>query len=128
MNHRLLLIASGFLGMFAVYSMVMWIGAVQEVHAPSPTGIVILTMICTIGTLVVLRRGLAMRKAKHVEFEAEIERQFREHGVLDAATFATATNVTLDSARDVLDRIARERNWKREELSGYNAHYEPPIR
>jgi hypothetical protein len=34
----------------------------------------------------------------------------------------------LDSARDVLDRIARERNWKREELSGYNAHYEPPIR
>jgi hypothetical protein len=46
-------------------------------------------------------------------------------GHVDATTFASEMKISMDDARDVLDKRARKRNWERAELEHYNARYFP---
>lgn len=123
MTYRILLAMSGILMMFAVFSLVMLIGAYIDPLKANVSGITIMSMVTTIATLVVLRVGLAQRKRMHTRFDAAVSEQVRLHGYVDAEEFAAAAQISLDSAREVLDTMARHRGWKRTEHAGYNAHY-----
>ncbi len=122
MNYRIILIGSGLLMMFAVYGAVMLMGAyVGDTDAMS--GNAIMTLIFTVLTLTALRIGLSQRKRAHQIFERVITEEFDSHGYLDAVRFSQGAGISLDDARDILDKWAPERKWSRVELSGYNAEY-----
>ncbi|MBU3742701.1 MAG: hypothetical protein FGM24_10515 [Candidatus Kapabacteria bacterium] len=123
MTYRILLAMSGILMMFAVFSIVMLIGAYKDPLLANVQGIWIMTGICTALTLTVLGIGIAQRKTMHTRFEAEVVRQTKELGHIDAVTFASTLGISLDSAREVLDTMARHRGWQRTEHAQYNAVY-----
>lgn len=124
MIYRLVLIASGLLMMFFIFGLVMFIGSLSgDTISDSAMGNAILTGVFLFLTLVVLRIGLGMRKSMHRKFESAIADMSATNGHIDAVNFADTVGITLDSARDVLDAMARKRHWRREELTGYNARY-----
>lgn len=123
MTYRILLAMSGILMMFAVFSLVMLIGAFIDPLQSNVSSLTIMSVITTSVTLVVLRLGLAQRKRMHARFDAAVSEQARLHGYVDAEEFAAATRISLDSAREVLDTMARHRGWTRTEYAGYNARY-----
>jgi hypothetical protein len=124
MNYRIILMGSGLLMMFAVYGFVMMIGAIVGGN-DAVMGNGILAGTFTILTLIMLRIGLYQRKKAGRLFENIIAAELDEHGSVDAQRFATACGVTLDDARDVLDRMLYRKGWDCLELDGYNAMYTP---
>lgn len=123
MTYRILLTMSGILMMFAVFSIVMLIGAYNDPLKASVNGIWIMTGICTALTVTVVVIGMRQRSVMHAKFEVEVRAQIDRAGVIDARTFAEAVGITLDSAREVLDTMARHRGWQRTEHAEYNAEY-----
>jgi len=123
MTYRILLIMSGILMMFAVFSIVMLVGAYNDPLKATVDGIWILSGICTVLTVTVFIIGLRQRSVMLARFEAEVQTQVSTNGQIDARTFADAVGITLDSAREVLDTMARHRGWHRTEEAGYNAVY-----
>lgn len=123
MTYRILLIMSGILMMFAVFSIVMLMGAYKDPLQANVEGIWILTGICTALTVLVVLIGLRQRSVMHARFETEVNAQVGTNGQIDARTFADAVGITLDSAREVLDTMASHRGWQRTEEAGYNAVY-----
>ncbi len=125
MTHRLILMLSGLLMMFAIFGMIMWIGATVGENESAATGNMILTLIMTVFTLTALQAGLSMRKKANARIETSIEAQFATRGFVEAATLAAEIGISMDDARDVLDKRAARRLWKRTELEQYNARYFP---
>lgn len=126
MNYRIILIASGLLGMFAVYGGIMWIGAVVGESEDAITGNAIMTGIFTTLTLTAIRVGLSQRAKSRKRFDALIEQEFAQHGFVDAIRFSQGAGISLDDARDLLDKRYAALGWTRVELQGYNAEYRRP--
>jgi type VI protein secretion system component VasK len=123
MTYRILLTMSGILMMFAVFSIVMLIGAYNDPLKASIGGIWIMTGVCTTLTVTVVIIGMRQRSVMHAKFEDEVRTQLTQKGHIDAHLFAEAVGITLDSAREVLDTMARHRGWQRTEFAEYNAEY-----
>jgi len=124
MNYRIILMGSGLLMMFAVYGFVMMIGAMVG-NNDAVTGNAIMAMIFTVLTLTAFRVGMAKRKKAQKLFDDVITAEMDQHGAVDAQRFATACGVSLDDARDILDRRLYSKGWDCIELEGYNALYTP---
>jgi hypothetical protein len=122
MTYRILLMASGLLMMFAVYGLVMTIGALVD-DSDAWIGNFSIGATFTILAVAAVSAGIVLRRKVQARLEAEINRQFEQFGYVDASLFATCAKVTMDDARDQLDRRAREGGWLRRELEQYNAHY-----
>lgn len=86
-------------------------------------GNLILGGFCVTVMLSTFIAGMMLRKKVRVKIEAEIENLFTTHGELEATIFAKNAGVSLDDARDQLDRRMKERGWHRTELPQYNAIY-----
>ena len=124
MNYRIILMGSGLLMMFAVYAFVMMIGALVG-NNDSATGNGIMALTFTLLTLTAFRVGMSRRKQAQKLFDDVITAEMDEHGAVDAQRFATACGVSLDDARDILDRRLYSKGWDCIELEGYNAIYTP---
>jgi hypothetical protein len=123
MNYRIILMASGLLGMFAVYGGIMWIGAVVGESEDAITGNAIMTGIFTTLMITAIRVGLSQRAKARKRFEAVVEQEFTDHGYVDAIRFSQGAGISLDDARDWLDKRYIPNGWTRVEKSGYNAEY-----
>lgn len=124
MNYRIFLMASGLLMMFAVYGFVMMIGAMVG-NNDAVSGNTIISLIFTVLTLVMFRLGMSQRKKAHALFQSVIDREIADHGYIDALRFSQGAGVSLDDARDILNRRATSNRWMITELDGYNAEYRP---
>ena len=113
---------AGLLMMFAVYGMVMMIGAIVGEN-DAVFGNALMTLVFTALTVAAFSIGMAQRKRAHQLFSTVIENELSTHGYVDAIRFSKGAGVTLDDARDILDRMARHRGWHRTELTEYNAEY-----
>ena len=116
---------SGLLMMFAIVGYVLWIGADVGENEDAARGNMIMSLIMTVATLTALRVGLSMRKKMNERIEAAITGQFGTRGFVEATTLAAEVKISLDDARDVLDKRCTTRGWKRTELEEYNARYFP---
>lgn len=124
MNYRIILMGSGLLMMFAVYGFVMMIGAMVG-NNDAVYGNGILAAAFTVLTLAAFRVGMSKRKKAQKLFDNVITAEMDEHGSVEAQRFATACGVSLDDARDILDRRLYSKGWDCIELEGYNAIYTP---
>ena len=111
--------------MFAIFGLVMWIGAEVGENDEAATGNMILCLIMTTLTLAALQTGLGMRSRMNSRMDAVVTSLVDKFGHVDATTFASEMKISMDDARDVLDKRARKRNWQRAELEHYNARYFP---
>lgn len=111
--------------MFAIFGLVMWIGAEVGENDDAATGNMILCLIMTTLTLAALKTGLWMRSRMNSRMDEVINSLVAREGHIDAKSFAAEMEISMDDARDVLDKRARKRNWKRAELEQYNARYFP---
>lgn len=116
---------SGLLMMFAIFGLVMWIGAEVGENDEAATGNMILCFTMTSLTLGTLKAGLWMRSRMNKRMEAAIAKLFSADGFVEAASFAAEMQISMDDARDVLDKRARKHQWQRTELENYNARYFP---
>lgn len=122
MNYRILLMVSGFFMMFTIFGYVMTVGALVD-ESDVWIGNFILGSICFILTLGAFVTGLRLRKQVHKQVNMLIEQLFAEHGHVEAVVFAKGAQVSLDDARDMLDRRMHIHGWKRTEMLQYNALY-----
>lgn len=123
MNHRLVLMLSAILMMFAIFGLVMWIGALEGDNDKAAFGNMILCFVMTFLMLITLGIGMRMRKTMNGRAEDVIAELFTHEGHVDATVFADRMGVSLDDARDMLDSRARDRQWLRTEYEHYNARY-----
>lgn len=122
MAYRILLLCSGLLMMFAVFSLVLTIGSVVG-GSDTWKGNLILGLCFVTLTTVFLVIGLVKRKAVYSRIETEIAAQLVQHNYVDAKVFAQSAGISLDDARDQLDKRMKTRGWQRTELPEDNAQY-----
>ncbi len=122
MTYRILLIVSGLTMMFAVYGLVMTIGALVD-ESDAWIGNLTLGGTFTVISASCVTIGMMMRKKVQKRLDQEIDREFLDLGYVEASLFAKEAGVSLDDARDQLDRRMRDLGWKRTELESYNARY-----
>ncbi len=123
MMHRLVLMLSAILMMFAIFGLVMWIGALEGDNEKAAYGNMMLCFVMSVLMVVTLVIGMRMRSAMNKRAEAALTELFAEHGHVQASVFAERLGVSLDDARDMLDKRARDRMWLRTEYSHYDARY-----
>jgi hypothetical protein len=123
MMHRLVLMLSAILMMFAIFGLVMWIGALEGDNEKAAFGNMVLCFVMTILMTITLGIGMRMRKTMNGRAENVIDELFTKEGFVDATVFADRMGVSLDDARDMLDSRARDRQWLRTEYAHYNARY-----
>jgi len=123
MSHRLVLMLSAVFMMFAIFGFVFAFGASVGDNDDIATGNLWLgiTMITT--SALVLLIGLRLKKQADARIDRTITDLLSKHSYIEAAAFADALGITVDDARDVLDKFARSNNWRRLELEHYNAKY-----
>lgn len=122
MSYRILLMVSGLFMMFTVFGLVMTIGALVD-ESDVWIGNLTIGCICGVIMLATFAAGMRMRKKVHALTAAVIESLFTEHGHIEAIVFAKGAGVSLDEARDVLDKHMHKHGWQRTELELYNAVY-----
>lgn len=115
---------SGLLMMFSVYGYIMMVGAIVGEN-DAVFGNAVMGTVCAVLTLVVFQIAMRQRKKAHMLFNSTIQRMLGADGFVEAVGFATATGVSVDDARDILDKLMIERHWRREEMPQYNAMYFP---
>lgn len=126
MNHRILLMGSGLFLMFAVFSTVMFFGGYfNDAEGADKNGI--LALVCAGLTGAVFVLAMRLRKRAHGRIDAEVERELQSKGYIEASQLGDTLGMSLDETRDVLDRLALTRKWRREEFAGYNARYYPQL-
>jgi uncharacterized membrane protein YeiB len=123
MMHRLVLMLSAILMMFAIFGFVMWIGALEGDNEKAAFGNMVLCFVMTFLMSVALGIGMRMRKSMNERAEAVLTELFASVGYVDAVVFADRMGVSLDDARDMLDKRARDRRWLRTEFAHYDARY-----
>lgn len=108
--------------MFTIFGYVMTIGALVD-ESDVWIGNFILGSVCATIMLGTFLAGMSMRKKVHERTHAIIADLFLQHGFIEAKTFAEGAMVSLDEARDLLDRLMHKHGWHRTELEQYNAVY-----
>lgn len=123
MSHRLVLMLSAIFMMFAVFGFVFAMGAFIGDNDDIGIGNLWLgfTMITT--SAIVLVIGMRLKKQADARIETVITGLLAEYSYIEATRFAERLGITVDDARDVLDKRARTHNWRRLELEQYNAKY-----
>lgn len=114
---------SALLMMFAIFGLLMWIGAVSGDNDDAAFGNMVLCLTMTTLMLSALAIGLRMRSRMQTKMELVIKNLTSTFGHIDATLFAKEINITLDDARDVLDKRAQKFKWRRTELEHYDARY-----
>ena len=114
---------SALLMMFAIFGLLMWIGAVSGDNDDAAFGNMVLCLTMTTLMLSALGIGLRMRSRMQTKMEQVIQNLTSTFGHVDATLFAKEINITLDDARDVLDKRAQKFKWRRTELEHYDARY-----
>lgn len=109
--------------MFAVFGFVFAYGAWMGDNDDIAVGNLWLgiTMITT--SAIILFWGLHLKKLADARIDAAILDLLAKHECIEATEFALSLGITVDDARDVLDKRARANNWRRLELEQYNAKY-----
>lgn len=123
MTHRLILMLSGLIMMFAIFGLVMWVGAVSGNNESSAFGNMMLGLLMSALCLIVFRIGMRKRKVANTRIEEVLKLLISNNGLIVASTFAKNMEITLDDARDILDKKARRNRWRRLELEHYDAQY-----
>lgn len=123
MMHRLVLMLSAILMMFAIFGLVMWIGALEGDNDKAAFGNMMLCFVMSFFMVVTLVIGMRMRSTMNTRVESALTELFAEHGHVQATVFAERLGVSLDDARDMLDKRARDRQWLRTEYAHYDARY-----
>ncbi len=123
MSHRLVLMLSAIFMMFAVFGFVFAYGAFVGDNDDIAWGNLWLgvTMITT--SAIVLLVGLRLKKHEDARMDGVIADLLSKESCIEASRFAECLNISVDDARDVLDKRARANNWRRLELEHYNAKY-----
>ena len=114
---------SGLLMMFAIFGLLMWIGAVSGDNDEAAFGNMILCLTMTTLMLSALALGLRMRSKMQAKMNLVIKNLTSTFGHVDATMFAKEIHISLDDARDVLDKRAHRFKWRRTELEHYDARY-----
>lgn len=123
MTHRLVLMLSAILMMFAIFGLVMWIGAVEGENENAAFGNMVLCFVMSALMIITLIIGMRMRTAMNLRIENLLTEMFQRDGSVQAASFAERMGISLDDARDVLDKRSRDRGWLRTEYAQYDARY-----
>ena len=123
MSHRLVLMLSAIFMMFAVFGFVFAYGAFVGENDDIGWGNLWLgvTMITT--SAIVLVVGLRIKTREDARVDNVIADLLAKNACIEAIRFAEHLSISLDDARDVLDKRARANNWSRLELEQYNAKY-----
>ena len=124
MIHRLILMLSALLLMFAVFGFVFSYGAYRGDNDDVGMGNLVMGQIMIAAAVGTLLAGLRMQRQFELRIDGAISSLSTPTGSFDAASFATALNISVDDARDILGKRARIRGWQCQELEGYNARYD----
>lgn len=123
MTHRLVLMLSAILMMFAIFGLVMWIGAIEGDNESAAFGNMMLGFVMSTLMIITLIVGMRMRARMNLRIENLLTELFQRDGSVQAASFAERMGISLDDARDVLDKRSRDRGWLRTEFAHYDAQY-----
>ena len=123
MTHRLVLMLSAILMMFAIFGLVMWIGAIEGENEKAAFGNMMLCFVMSVLMTITLIVGMRMRASMNLRIENLVTEMFQREGSIQATSFAERMGVSLDDARDVLDKRSRDRGWLRTEFAQYDARY-----
>lgn len=124
MIHRLILMLSALLLMFAVFGFVFSYGAYRGENDDVGMGNLVMGLIMLAASVLTLLVGLRLQRRFDSRIDDAIAALSSQTGSFDAATFAIALNISVDDARDILGKRAQARGWQCQELEGYNARYE----
>jgi divalent metal cation (Fe/Co/Zn/Cd) transporter len=122
MNYRIILMMSGLLMMFSVYGYIMMIGAIVGEN-DAVFGNAVMGTVFAVLTFSVFQFAMRKRKQAHRLFAETIESMMKTDGCVEASNFASVIGVSIDDARDILDKQMIMQHWRREEKSEYNALY-----
>jgi len=123
MIHRLILMLSALLLMFAVFGFVFSYGAYRGDNDDVGMGNLVMGLIMIAASVLTLLVGLRLQRQFESRIDDAITALSAQTGSFDAATFAIALNISVDDARDILGKRAQARGWQCQELEGYNARY-----
>ena len=123
MTHRLVLMLSAILMMFAIFGLVMWIGAIEGENEKAAYGNMMLCFLMSALMIITLIVGIRMRASMNLRIENLLTEMFQRDGSVQATSFAERMGISLDDARDVLDKRSRDRGWLRTEYAQYDARY-----
>ncbi len=123
MTHRLVLMLSAILMMFAIFGLVMWIGAIEGENEKAAYGNMMLCFVMSVLMIITLIVGIRMRASMNLRIENLLTEMFQREGSVQATSFAERMGISLDDARDVLDKRSRDRGWLRTEYAQYDARY-----
>lgn len=123
MTHRLVLMLSAILMMFAIFGLVMWIGAIEGENEKAAYGNMMLCFVMSVLMIITLIVGMRMRASMNLRIENLVTEMFQREGFVQATSFAERMGISLDDARDVLDKRSRDRGWLRTEFAQYDARY-----
>ena len=121
--HRLVLMLSAILMMFAIFGLVMWIGAIEGENEKAAYGNMMLCFVMSALMIITLIVGIRMRASMNLRIENLLTEMFQREGSVQATSFAERMGISLDDARDVLDKRSRDRGWLRTEYAQYDARY-----
>lgn len=122
MNYRVFLMLAGLMMMFAVFSSLIMVGALVG-NSEAWKGNFGLASVFTSAGILLVYVGMKKRRHAYLIYEEEIAHQLREFGFIEALKFSHTTQVSLDEARDLLDKYMKKHHWQRKELTEYNAEY-----
>lgn len=123
MTHRLILMLSALFLMFAVFGFVFAFGANIGDNDDVALGNLWLGLTMITASVVSLLWGLRLLRRFDERSEDVVRTLLTPEGSFDASAYASAMNISLDDARDVLNNQARQSGWLCEELGEYNARY-----
>jgi hypothetical protein len=114
---------SAILMMFAIFGLVMWIGAIEGENEKAAFGNMMLCFVMSVLMTITLIVGMRMRASMNLRIENLVTEMFQREGSIQATSFAERMGISLDDARDVLDKRSRDRGWLRTEFAQYDARY-----
>lgn len=123
MTHRLILMLSAIFLMFAVFGFIFALGADIGDNDDIASGNLSLGLIMIGASIITLLVGMRMQRRFDARVDATISELGHPTGSFEAFDFANALAISVDDARDVLEKKARTAGWVCEELEQYNARY-----
>jgi hypothetical protein len=123
MIHRLVLMLSALFLMFAVFGFVFALGADIGDNDDVAKGNLWLGFVMIGASAATLLAGLRLQRKFDARVDEIVSTLSASSGTFEAEQFATALNISVDDARDVLGKRASAQSWRYEELGSYNARY-----
>lgn len=123
MTHRLVLMLSAIFLMFAVFGFIFALGADIGDNDEIAAGNLALGLLMISASLITLLVGMRMQRRFDARVDATINLLGQATGSFEAADFAHALTISVDDARDVLEKKSQRAGWTCEELDQYNARY-----